>query len=115
MIRNGMPTRSYGGVSAADRVAERRKRVMAAGLDLFGTHGYTATGVKDVCRAAGVTDRYFYESFADRKALFLAVFDSRIEQLLEIVVAAVAAAGPAPAGPPRAAIGSVQPRGLRGP
>jgi AcrR family transcriptional regulator len=101
-----MPTRSYGGVSAADRVAERRARVMAAGLELFGTEGYTATGVKDVCRAAGVTDRYFYESFADRKALFLAVFDRRIEELFGIVVEAVAAAGPDPTDQLRAAIGS---------
>ena len=88
-----MPTRSYGGVSAADRVAARRQRIMDAGIEAFGTQGYTATGVKDVCRAAGVTDRYFYESFSDRKALFLAVFDARVDALFQTVVAAVAAAG----------------------
>jgi AcrR family transcriptional regulator len=101
-----MPTRTYGGVSAEDRVAERRARLMEAGLELFGTRGYSATGVKDVCRAAGVTDRYFYESFGDRKALFLAVFDARVDELFEAVVTAVAAAPVEPDAQLRAAIGT---------
>jgi AcrR family transcriptional regulator len=101
-----MPTRSYGGVSAAERVASRRQKLLDAGLDLFGSQGYTATGVKDVCRAAGVTDRYFYESFADRKELFLAVFDARVDELFDAVVEAVGAAGPDPVPQLRAAIGT---------
>jgi AcrR family transcriptional regulator len=101
-----MPTRSYGGVSAEDRVADRRRRLMEAGLELFGTQGYTATGVKDVCREAGVTDRYFYESFGDRKALFLAVFDARVDELFDDVVEAVAAVGSDPTDQLRAAIGT---------
>jgi AcrR family transcriptional regulator len=101
-----MPTRAYGGVSAEERVAARRASLMEAGLDLFGTRGYAATGVKDVCRAAGVTDRYFYESFDDRKELFLAVFDARVDELFDAVVAAVAAAPPEPPAQLRAAIGT---------
>lgn len=103
---HGVPTRSYGGVSATDRIAERRRRLLDAGFDLFGAQGYSATGVKDVCREAGVTDRYFYESFTDRKQLFLAVFDARVDDLFQIVVAAVAAAGPAARDQLRAAIGT---------
>jgi len=99
-----MTMRSYGGVSAADRVADRRRRLMDAGRDLFGTQGYTATGVKDVCRSAGVTDRYFYESFSDREELFLAVFDDCVDGLFAAVVAAVAAVGPDPVDQLRAAI-----------
>lgn len=91
-------------MSAAVRIAERRRRLMDAGLDLFGAQGYTATGVKDVCREAGVTDRYFYESFADRRELFLAVFDARVDELFEMVAAAVGAAGPEPRDQLRAAI-----------
>lgn len=101
-----MPVRPYGGVSAADRVADRRTRLLDAGLELFGTRGYSATGVKDVCREAGLTDRYFYESFADRTALFLAVFDRRTEALFGGTVAAVADAGADPHAQLRAAIGS---------
>src|SRR3546814_11966602 len=56
-------TRTYGGVSAAARAAERRERLVAAAVDLFGRQGYLETGVKDICHAAGVTDRYL-----DRKS-----------------------------------------------
>ncbi len=101
-----VPTRSYGGVSATDRIAGRRRRLLDAGFDLFGAQGYTATGVKDVCREAGVTDRYFYESFSDRKDLFLAVFDARVDDLFQLVVGAVGAAGPDPGDQLRAAIGT---------
>lgn len=101
-----MPVRPYGGVSAVDRVAGRRARLLDAGLELFGTRGYSATGVKDVCREAGLTDRYFYESFTDRTALFLAVFDGRIEALFGATVAAVADAGADPRAQLRAATGS---------
>ncbi|MEU5877059.1 TetR/AcrR family transcriptional regulator [Spirillospora sp. NPDC047279] len=54
----------YGGRSATERQAERRGRFMEAGLDLFGGGpGYRATKVTDVCRAAGLSTRQFYEEF----------------------------------------------------
>ena len=81
--------RAYGGVSAEERIAARRAKLLDAGLELFGTRGYGTTGVKDVCREAGLTDRYFYESFADSEALFLAVFDRLTDELFEAVAAAV--------------------------
>jgi|SRR5947209_5001867 len=90
------PRRTYGGVSADERIASRRARLLDAGLELFGTRGYTTTGVKDLCREAGLTDRYFYESFADGGELFLAVFDRLTDELFEAVVAAVAEAGEDP-------------------
>ena len=52
-----VPQRAYGGVSADDRIAARRTSLLDAGLELFGTDGFAATGVKDVCRQAGLTDR----------------------------------------------------------
>src|SRR5206468_2848506 len=69
------PTRPYGGVSAERRVADRRERLLEAALEDFGTRGVAATGVKDICRRAGLTDRYFYESFRDSGELFTAVCD----------------------------------------
>ncbi|MFI6169352.1 TetR/AcrR family transcriptional regulator [Nocardia sp. NPDC051052] len=83
------PVRPYGGVGAADRVAARRGKLLEAGLELFGTKGYAATGVKDLCRAAGLTDRYFYESFGGTKELFAAVFDRVIAELFAAVAVAV--------------------------
>ena len=72
----------------------------------FGTAGFAATGVKDVCRAAGLTDRYFYESFRDGRALFLAVFDAVTDELFAAVAAAVADAEPDAEEQLRAAIGT---------
>lgn len=98
------PVRPYAGVSADQRVAERRERMLEAALEEFGTRGVQATGVKDVCRRAGLTDRYFYESFRDGNELFLAVFDRATARLFEIVATAVAAAPPEPEEQVRAAI-----------
>ncbi|GAA5091683.1 TetR/AcrR family transcriptional regulator [Nocardia iowensis] len=83
------PVRPYGGIDAADRVAARRGKLLDSGLELFGTRGYAATGVKDLCRTAGLTDRYFYESFGGTKELFAAVFDRVIDELFEAVAVAV--------------------------
>lgn len=88
------PVRPYGGISATERVAARRERFLEAGLELFGTKGYAATGVKDVCKQAGLTDRYFYESFSSTSALFITVFDQVIETLFTSVAERVAAAQP---------------------
>jgi AcrR family transcriptional regulator len=84
-----VPQRAYGGVSADDRIAARRAKLLDAGLELLGTSGFAATGVKNVCREAGLTDRYFYESFEDNIALFLAVFDRLTEELFSSVAVAV--------------------------
>ncbi|WP_020494817.1 TetR/AcrR family transcriptional regulator [Sciscionella marina] len=86
------PVRPYGGVGARERVAARRARIIGAGTALFGTSGYLATGVKDICRAAGLTDRYFYESFRGTRELFLTVFDTIIGDLFAAVAEQVAAA-----------------------
>lgn len=59
----------YRGQSAEARIAERRKRLVEVGIELYGTHGFRATSVKAVCLAAGLTERYFYESFANGEAL----------------------------------------------
>ena len=87
------PARIYGGLSAADRITARRARLVDAGLEQFGTRGFKATGVKDVCRSAGLTDRYFYESFASGEELFLAVFDQVTDELFQDVATAVVEAG----------------------
>ena len=98
--------RTYGGISAADRVADRRERLLDAGLQLFGTRGLEGSGVKDVCREAGLTDRYFYESFKDSRALYTAVFDRTTDELFSAVAQAVVEAPAEPEPQLRAAIGT---------
>jgi AcrR family transcriptional regulator len=103
MVASG---RTYGGISAVERVAARREKLLEAGLQLFGTRGFAATGVKDICRQAGLTDRYFYESFRDSRELFLAVFDRLTDELFGAVAAAVAGSGGDPERQLRDAIGT---------
>jgi AcrR family transcriptional regulator len=68
--------RSYGGLAMEDRVAARRARFLEAGVELFGTQGFRGATVRGVCAAAGLTDRYFYESFPTLEALLAAVYTS---------------------------------------
>lgn len=86
-------SRPYGGVSADDRRAERRRRLLDAGLELFGTEGIAATTIADVCAEAGLTKRYFYENFATIDELAGAVFGDVTSRLVQQVEPAIAAGG----------------------
>jgi AcrR family transcriptional regulator len=66
--------RPYGGLAMAERVAARRARFIEAGIELFGTQGFRGATVRGICAAAGLTDRYFYESFASLEALLAEVY-----------------------------------------
>lgn len=80
--------RVYGGKAAEARSVERRERLVAAGIELFGTQGYAATTVRHVCTEAGLTERYFYESFENREELFTAVATQCVTGLVEALVVA---------------------------
>ncbi|MFZ2510167.1 MAG: TetR/AcrR family transcriptional regulator [Gordonia sp. (in: high G+C Gram-positive bacteria)] len=75
--------RVYGGVSAQDRREQRRTALIESGLELFGTEGYLNVPVKRICDEAGLTQRYFYESFNDREGLLDAVYRYCVESLRE--------------------------------
>jgi len=70
------PTRSYRGLSQEERRAGRRERLITAAIAVYGERGYHQATVKAVCEAAGLTERYFYESFANSEALLIASFDA---------------------------------------
>jgi AcrR family transcriptional regulator len=85
--------RPYRGVEAADRVAERRRRFLEAGLDILGSDSdLSELTVRGICGQAGVALRYFYESFTDKDDLVGAVFDSVIADIAATTQAAVTAA-----------------------
>ena|SRR5215210_7488726 len=84
------PARRWRGRSASERTAERRERLIAAALEVFGTRGYSSSTVRDVCREAGLTERYFYESFRNREALLGALADRIVDEALEVVALALA-------------------------
>lgn len=80
----------YGGRSETERRADRRARLIDAGLDLFGTDGWTATTIERLCAAAGVATRSFYEEFPGREELLKAVYEHVMSGVLEHVLPLVA-------------------------
>lgn len=78
--------RAYRGVSAADRVAERERKLLDAGLELFGTRGVAEVSVGDICAEAGLTKRYFYELYDDMAAFVDAVMTDVIDGLAEQIL-----------------------------
>jgi AcrR family transcriptional regulator len=93
MVSMSESARPYRGVEAAERLATRRNRLLAAGLDLLGAErqNISAVTVRGVCRSASLAARYFYESFADKDEFVARVFDWVVAELAATTQAAVAA------------------------
>jgi AcrR family transcriptional regulator len=85
------PIRPYRGQAPQDRLAARRERLLDAALELLGGEDQAGASVRGVCREAGLSPRYFYESFADLEALHAAVLDRIVSEASAVVLAAVAA------------------------
>ncbi|GAJ86023.1 putative TetR family transcriptional regulator [Nocardia brasiliensis NBRC 14402] len=90
--RIGVVTRSYGGVSATERKAQRRTALLDAALEIIGTQGLAKLTVSGLCAQAGLNERYYYESFDSRDAVLTALIDAIAEELASVIVAAVGAA-----------------------
>ncbi|MDT7643129.1 MAG: hypothetical protein QOC75_129, partial [Pseudonocardiales bacterium] len=73
--------RPYRGVSADERRTERRQRLVTACLDLVGEGGVSTVTAQAVAERAGLTRRYFYESFADRDAVLVEALDGMFSTL----------------------------------
>lgn len=82
--------RAYAGESQAERVARRRLQFLDAGLQVFGTSGFRTATVRQLCRQAELTDRYFYESFANTEDLLVAVYEREFDHLQQVVLATLA-------------------------
>jgi len=93
VVPDASSVRPYRGVKAAERLAARRSRLLAAGLDLLGAEqpDVSALTVRGICRQAGLAARYFYESFTDKDEFVAGVFDSVVAELATTTQAAVAA------------------------
>lgn len=86
----------YRGVSAADRAADRRRRLLDAALSVWADPGRRTT-MTAVCRAAGLTERYFYESFGGLDEVLTAVVEEVATEIETTTLAAAEAAGADPA------------------
>ncbi len=95
LLHNGLMTtakRAYAGISAEERRAQRRAALLAAALEIAGTRGFAKLTVRAVCGESGLTERYFYENFADMDALVNAVFDDMVAEVSARILDGVAAA-----------------------
>ncbi len=85
-------TRPFRGVSADNRLLERRARLLEAALDEVGDIGVAQLRMNTVCKRARLTQRYFYEHFVNRDELLAALFDQVIDDVIAQTEAAVATA-----------------------
>lgn len=64
-----------------------RDQVLAAGLEVFRTHGYHASSVQDITTAAGVPKGSFYNHFAGKEALAVAsIYEYAAESPIAILL-----------------------------
>ncbi|MGV0624433.1 TetR/AcrR family transcriptional regulator [Mycolicibacter minnesotensis] len=78
--------RLWRGQTHDDRAQARRTQLIEAGVELMGTGGTAAVTMRAACRHAGLSLRYFYESFTDTDELTLAVYDQCNADLLAVMV-----------------------------
>jgi AcrR family transcriptional regulator len=76
------PRRLHAGRTYEERRADRRQALLDTALELFGTKGYRAVTIEEICRVSHVTTRYFYEEFASRDDLLLALYDDLMGSLI---------------------------------
>ena len=87
-VPSGQRSRRWSGVPLEDRQALRRDELIAAGVQLLGGKSGPAVTVRAVCREAGLTERYFYESFADRDQFVRAVYDDVCTRAMSALMSA---------------------------
>ena len=93
----------YRGVPAEQRVAERRARLMEATLAVWADPGRRTT-MTAICVEAGLTERYFYESFSGLDEALRAVMDAIASEIEVAVLEAAERAGDDPAARTRATV-----------
>ncbi len=77
----------------ADRSAATRDALVAAARPLFAADGFAGVGTEAIVRAAGVTRGALYHQFADKTALFAAVFEAVEAEVTARIGAAVGGSG----------------------
>ncbi len=94
----------YGGVSAEERKLARRTKLLDATLEVWGRKGGPPVTMTRVCAEAGLTERYFYESFAGLGQAQIGVVQRVAAEIAECTVAALESTPGDPTDRVRAAI-----------
>ncbi|WP_018162005.1 TetR/AcrR family transcriptional regulator [Smaragdicoccus niigatensis] len=99
--------RPFKGVSAADRVRQRRDALLDAGLSALAEGTRSSVTIDDVIARAGVSKRYFYEHFRTRNDLFVALGERLVEQVTAAAATTLASSTPDLLSRVQEAVGSV--------
>ncbi|MGI8662230.1 MAG: TetR/AcrR family transcriptional regulator [Acidimicrobiales bacterium] len=87
--------RRYGGRTTHERRADRHARLLAAGLEVFGTSGFRTSTIEQLCGEAKVATRSFYEEFESREAVLIELHDDVNRRALTAVLATLESVDPA--------------------
>ena len=66
------------------RSVDKRSRLKAAGLSLFGENGYENTSIEMIARRAKLAVGGFYQHFRSKRQLLLALMDELLEKLSQL-------------------------------
>ncbi|GII75117.1 TetR family transcriptional regulator [Sphaerisporangium rufum] len=98
--------RDYRGMTAQQRLADRRERLLAAAYTSFARVGFTATTIERLCAAARISNRAFYECFTGREDLMRAIYERCVDETLLTVAKAIGEAPPDPGSRIKAGLGA---------
>lgn len=99
--------RPFRGISADERRDHRRNQLLEACLESVGANGTAATTIEAVSRQAGLSKRYFYESFRSRDELFVALAESLLAEISDHIVDSISDSAPGLVDRARKGIGRV--------
>jgi AcrR family transcriptional regulator len=77
------------GLEPEQRRQERRRQLLDSALQLFATQGYAKTSIEQICQGAYVGFKGFYDEFATKEALFLALYQEQVDRVSTALVAVV--------------------------
>ncbi len=75
------------GLDEQQRQTERRRLLLDAALELFGTRGYAATSIERLCQTAGIGTNSFYELYPNKEAVMVGLYGqvtARFRQAVEV-------------------------------
>lgn len=82
--------RRYGGLSAQERMHQRREKLLSAAIQVFGTLGLRKATIRDICHEARLAERYFAEHFSSAADAYEAAFKLLSQQALSATGSAMA-------------------------
>ena len=63
------------------RSIERKQKILSSGFKLFCEHGYYKTNTIEIAKHAGVSTGSVYSYFKDKREIYIAAFDSYLEEI----------------------------------